>query len=38
MSGNGIAVGNNPLTSPPPEIIKQGQQAIRDYFEKLEQN
>ena len=34
----GIAIGDNPLTSPPPEIIKQGQQAIREYFEKVEQN
>ncbi|MCV6638838.1 hypothetical protein [Candidatus Albibeggiatoa sp. nov. NOAA] len=28
----GIAVGDNPLTSPPPEIIQQGQEAIRQYF------
>jgi Leucine-rich repeat (LRR) protein len=34
----GIAVGNNPLTSPPPEIIRQGQEAIRAYFEGLEQD
>jgi small GTP-binding protein len=33
---SGIAVGDNPLTSPPPEVIKQGQQAIIDYFNALE--
>ncbi|MCV6636546.1 leucine-rich repeat domain-containing protein [Candidatus Albibeggiatoa sp. nov. NOAA] len=27
-----ITVGNNPLVSPSPEIIQQGQQAIQDYF------
>ncbi|WP_353572255.1 COR domain-containing protein [Candidatus Albibeggiatoa sp. nov. BB20] len=33
---NGIAIKDNPLTSPPPEVIKQGRQAIIDYFNALE--
>ncbi|MEK7990320.1 MAG: COR domain-containing protein [Thiotrichaceae bacterium] len=33
----GIALENNPLTSPPPEVIKQGRQAIIDYFNALEE-
>ncbi|MCV6637117.1 leucine-rich repeat domain-containing protein [Candidatus Albibeggiatoa sp. nov. NOAA] len=32
---NGIYIKNNPLTSPPPEVIMQGQQAIRSYFKEL---
>ncbi|MCI5131395.1 MAG: hypothetical protein D3904_07675, partial [Candidatus Electrothrix sp. EH2] len=31
-----INLGNNPLTNPPPEIIKQGREAIRAYFKSLE--
>lgn len=30
-----INVGNNPLTHPPPEIIKLGREAIRAYFQSL---
>ncbi|WPD21832.1 MAG: COR domain-containing protein [Candidatus Electrothrix scaldis] len=33
---NKINVSGNPLTSPPPEIIKQGCEAIRAYFQSLE--
>ena len=28
----GINLFDNPLTTPPPEIVKQGKEAIRDYF------
>ena len=28
----GIFVGTNPFTNPPPEIIKQGNKAIQEYF------
>jgi len=31
-----ITLCNNPLKSPPPEIVKQGKEAIRNYFEQLE--
>ncbi|MCI5157730.1 MAG: GTP-binding protein, partial [Candidatus Electrothrix sp. AUS1_2] len=34
---NIINVGNNPLTHPPPEIIKQGREAIRAYFQSLKE-
>lgn len=30
----GIYVENNPLTNPPPEIIKQGNKAIQEYFDQ----
>ncbi|MCI5218210.1 MAG: hypothetical protein D3914_03215 [Candidatus Electrothrix sp. LOE2] len=33
-----ISVGNNQLTSPPPEIIKQGREAMRAYFHSLKKN
>ncbi|CAK8725835.1 hypothetical protein GMJAKD_17805 [Candidatus Electrothrix aarhusensis] len=33
---NKINVGDNPLTSPPPEIIRQGREAMRAYFRSLE--
>ncbi|MCI5210743.1 MAG: hypothetical protein D3910_18595, partial [Candidatus Electrothrix sp. ATG2] len=36
MKRNTINVGNNPLTSPPPEVIKQGRKAMRAYFRSLE--
>jgi internalin A len=31
---DGISVGGNPITDPPPEIIKQGNEAIKEYFEQ----
>ncbi len=33
-----VDVGRNPLTSPPPEIIKQGREAMRAYFQSLKKN
>ncbi|WP_417913725.1 COR domain-containing protein [Candidatus Electronema sp. JM] len=33
-----INVGGNPLTHPPPEIIKQGREAIRAYFRSFEKD
>lgn len=30
-----ISFFNNPLKSPPPEIVKQGKEAVRNYFEQL---
>jgi Leucine-rich repeat (LRR) protein len=30
----GIYVGNNPFTKPPPEIVKKGTKAITEYFEQ----
>ena len=30
----GINLDGNPLTTPPPEIVKQGKQAIREYFQQ----
>lgn len=30
-----INLSNNPLTSPPPEVVKQGNAAIRSYFRQL---
>ncbi|MCI5149401.1 MAG: GTP-binding protein, partial [Candidatus Electrothrix sp. MAN1_4] len=32
-----IDIGDNPLTNPPPEIIRQGREAIRAYFQSLKQ-
>jgi len=32
-SGRGIVLYNNPLKNPPVEIVKQGKEAIRQYFE-----
>lgn len=34
----GIFVANNPLEDPPIEIIKQGKEAIRNYFAEREEN
>jgi Leucine-rich repeat (LRR) protein len=34
--GNGIYVENCPLTNPPPEIVKQGNEAILNYFAERE--
>jgi len=34
---SGITLKGNPLKSPFPEIIQQGQQTIREYFDALEQ-
>lgn len=34
--GDGIFLEGNPLESPPVEIIKQGNEAIRQYFKSLE--
>lgn len=33
-----INVGGNPLTHPPPEIIKQGREAMRAYFRSFEKD
>ncbi len=33
---NGINVGDCPLTNPPPEIVKQGNEAILNYFAERE--
>jgi internalin A len=33
-----ISFYNNPLKSPPPEIVKQGKKAIKNYFKSLEGN
>jgi internalin A len=30
----GIFIGDNPFTNPPPEIIKQGNKAIQEYFDQ----
>lgn len=35
---NTINVGGNPLTNPPPEIIKQGREAMRAYFRSFEKD
>jgi small GTP-binding protein len=35
-STTGISVDNNPLTIPPPEIVKRGRKPVVDYFLKLE--
>ncbi|NQU06371.1 MAG: GTP-binding protein [Calditrichaeota bacterium] len=35
-SKNGIYLSNNPLESPPVEIIKKGNDAIREYFVQLD--
>ncbi len=32
-----IVLGVNPLSTPPPEIIKKGREAVLDYFKELEQ-
>ncbi len=32
---NGIILENNPLETPPIEIVKQGTQAVRNYFKEL---
>lgn len=31
-----ITFYNNPLETPPPEIVKQGKEAVRNYFKQLE--
>jgi len=33
IGGEGIVLYNNPLKNPPVEIVKQGKEAIRQYFE-----
>ncbi len=38
FSGYGIYLTNNPLESPPPEIVKQGKEAVRSYFIELQKN
>ncbi len=35
VKGRGILLDENPLESPPREIIERGQDAIRDYFESV---
>ncbi|MEK7991433.1 MAG: leucine-rich repeat domain-containing protein [Thiotrichaceae bacterium] len=37
MLGYGMAVKDNPLVSPPVEVIQRGQQAVYNYFEQLKQ-
>ncbi|MGV6808727.1 MAG: COR domain-containing protein [bacterium] len=37
FDGKEIVVGDNPLTIPPPEIIEQGNAAILDYFQSLDE-
>jgi hypothetical protein len=32
---SGLNLYNNPLKSPPPEIVKQGKEAIRNYFKEI---
>ena len=34
--GGGILIGNNPLTAPPPEIVKRGRDAVVNWFEEVE--
>ncbi|MBO9202027.1 MULTISPECIES: COR domain-containing protein [Niastella] len=38
FTGRGIILENNPLINPSPEIIKQGNKAIREYFEQREKS
>jgi small GTP-binding protein len=33
--GDGVFLAGNPLESPPVEIVKQGTEAVRDYFKSL---
>jgi len=32
----GLFLGDNPLESPPPEIVKKGTEAVREYFKAME--
>ena len=34
---SGIILENNPLTTPPPEIVKKGREAVLRYFEDIEE-
>jgi internalin A len=34
--GTGIRLKNNPLTSPPPEIVNKGRDAVVNWFEQME--
>jgi len=34
----GLLINNNPLKLPPPEIIQNGTNALRDYFKSIEKN
>lgn len=34
---SGITIGNNPLSTPPPEIVKSGKSAIKNYFQQLKE-
>lgn len=34
--GRGILIGGNPLASPPPEIVKRGNEEVIRYFEELD--
>ena len=36
-SGSGIILEDNPLESPPIEVVKKGHQAVIEYFQQLEQ-
>ena len=33
----GLCLEGNPLQNPPPEVIQSGRQAIKDYYQRLEQ-
>ncbi|WP_406734309.1 COR domain-containing protein [Vibrio scophthalmi] len=33
--GNNLAIGNNPLISPPIEIVERGESAVRPYFDSM---
>ncbi len=34
---NAVVLFDNPLESPPPEIVKQGKEAVRNYFKQIEE-
>jgi small GTP-binding protein len=36
LSKNGIFLADNPLESPPAEVVKQGTDAVRNYFEAIQ--
>ncbi len=36
-SGDGIILSDNPLKTPPPEIVQQGNAVIRNYFQQLQE-
>ena len=36
-SETGISIGSNPLSTPPPEIVRSGKSAIKNYFQQLKE-